>query len=76
MLSYSLAGLSWFQAGCVAAAPARLQSFHYAMPAIDDDDLILHVPTSIDADNQHASDVTTFHRVRDFRALALPLAAG
>lgn len=75
MLLYSLDALNWFQAGCLAMWPSPLQSFHYATPFIDGDDLLLLVRTSRDAPNQHDSDSITFHRVNDFRSLALELHA-
>ena len=75
MLNYSLDALNWFQAGCVAMYPSHLQSFHYAAPLIDGDDLLILVRTSRDAPNQHDSELMTFHRVRDFRSLALDLHA-
>jgi len=75
VLNYSLDVLNWFQAGCIAMYPSHLQSFHYAGPMIDGEDLLLLVRTSRDAPNQHDSDLMTFHRVRDFRSLALDLHA-
>jgi hypothetical protein len=53
-----------------------LQSFHYAAPLIDGDDLLIISRTSRDANNQHDSDLVTFHRVADFRRLALDLRPG
>jgi hypothetical protein len=73
MLLYSLDGLNWFQAGCVARAGKISQSFMYARPVIDGDDLAIISRSSIDAPNQHDADYATFHRVRDFRRLALNL---
>jgi len=72
---FLLDALNWFQAGCIARYPSHLQSFHYAGPMIDGEDLLLLVRTSKDAPNQHDSDLMTFHRVRDFRSLALDLHA-
>lgn len=73
MLLYSLDGLNWFQAGCVARAGKISQSFMYARPVIDGNDLVIISRSSIDAPNQHDADYATFHRVRDFRRLALNL---
>ncbi len=73
MLFYSADALNWFQAGCIAQAPKLSQSFMYARPVIDGDDLAILVRTSIAAPNQHDADHATFHRVRNFRALALKL---
>jgi hypothetical protein len=73
VLMYSLDALNWFQAGCVAMSTNPLQSFHYAAPLIDGDDLLILSRTSKDAPNQHDSDLVTFHRVKNFRRLALNL---
>lgn len=73
MLLYGVDGLNWFQAGCVAQAPKISQSFMYARPVIDGDDLAIIARSSIHAPNQHDADHATFHRVRDFRKLALNL---
>ncbi len=73
MLSYGADGLNWFPAGCIAQAPKLSQSFMYARPMIDGDDLAIIARSSIDAPNQHDADCATFHRVRDFRRLALGL---
>jgi len=73
MLLYGVDGLNWFQAGCVAQAGKISQSFMYARPVIDGDDLAIIARSSINAPNQHDADYATFHRVRDFRRLALKL---
>lgn len=73
MLMYGLDGMNWFQAGCVAQAPKISQSFMYARPVIDGDDLAIIARSSINAPNQHDADHATFHRVKNFRALALKL---
>lgn len=73
MLLYGLDGLNWFQAGCVARAGKISQSFMYARPVVDGNDLAIISRTSIDAPNQHDADYATFHRVRDFRRLAMKL---
>ena len=73
VLLYSLDGLNWFQAGCIAMWPSPLQGFQYATPLIDGDDLVLLVRTSRNGPNQHDAELMTFHRVRDFRSLALDL---
>jgi len=74
MLMYSLDALNWFQGGCIAMSRNPLESFHYAAPLIDGDDLlILSRTSSPDARHQHDSDLVTFHRVEDFRHLALNL---
>lgn len=73
MLMYGIDGLNWFQAGCIAQAPKVSQSFMYARPVIDGDDLAIIARSSIDAPDQHDADYATFHRVKDFRSLALKL---
>jgi hypothetical protein len=73
MLSYSLDGLNWFPAGCIAQAAKLSQSFMYARPVIDGDDLAIIARSSVQAPNQHDADYATFHRVRDFRRLAMKL---
>jgi hypothetical protein len=73
MLQYSVDGMNWFQAGCVAQAGKISQSFMYARPVIDGDDLAIIARSSINAPNQHDADHATFHRVKNFRSLALKL---
>jgi hypothetical protein len=73
MLLYGLDGLNWFQAGCVAQAQRISQSFMYAAPVIDGDDLAIVCRSSVAAANQHDADYATFHRVRNFRRLAMNL---
>lgn len=73
MLLYSVDGLNWIQTGCIAQAPQLSQSFMYARPVIDGDDLAILVRASINAPNQHDADFATFHRVKRFRQLALEL---
>jgi hypothetical protein len=73
MLLYSLDALNWFQAGCIAIARKLRQSFMYACPLIDGDDLLILSRTSHDARDQHDADLSTFHRVSDFRSLALDI---
>lgn len=73
MLQYSADGLNWFPAGCVAQAARLSQSFMYARPVIDGNDLAIVARSSLHAPNQHDADTCTFHRVRNFRSLALNL---
>jgi hypothetical protein len=73
MLQYSVDGLNWFPAGCVAQAAKLSQSFMYACPVVDGGDLAIIARSSVNAPNQHDADTATFHRVRDFRKLALDL---
>jgi hypothetical protein len=76
MLIYSLDVLNWFQAGCIAMWSSPMRSFHYAAPLIDGDDMLILSRTTKDGRNQHDSDLVTFHRIPDFRSLALDLHAG
>jgi hypothetical protein len=74
MLFYSLDALNWFQAGCIAKAESVRQSFMYGRPMIAGDDLfVVSRTSSIEASDQHDADLATFHRVRNFRFLALNL---
>ena len=73
MLMYGLDGLNWFPAGCVAQAARLTQSFMYAKPVIDGEDLAIIARSNIEGPNQHDADCATFHRVRNFRRLALNL---
>lgn len=73
MLLYSVDGLNWFQAGCIAQAAKLSQSFMYAAPVVDGDDLAIIARSSVNAPNQHDADFATFHRVKNFRKLALKL---
>jgi hypothetical protein len=73
MLMYCLDGLNWFQAGCVAQAARISQSFMYAALVIDGDDLAIISRSSVNAPDNHDADYATFHRVRNFRSLALKL---
>ncbi len=73
MLFYGIDGLNWFPAGCVARAGRLGQSFMYPSHLVDGDDLLVIAWTSVNGDNRHDADVATFHRVRDFRRLAMNL---
>ncbi len=53
MLSYSIDGLNWFQAGCVAMSKNPLESFHYSSQVIVGDDLLVLSRSSIGAANQY-----------------------
>ena len=59
--------------GCVAKWPSPIQAFSYPCMVIDGDDLLLALRTSRDALNQHDADLITFHRVRNFRSLAMDI---
>lgn len=73
MLQYSVDGLNWFPAGCVAQAAKVSQSFMYARPVVDGNDLAIIARSNINGPNHHDADCATFHRVKDFRGLALNL---
>ncbi len=73
MLYYSRDSLNWFQAGCAAMWPSPIQSFMYPSAAIDGDDIVFISRTSSEAQNQHDADLVTFHRIADFRALAMDI---
>jgi hypothetical protein len=73
MLMYGLDGLNWFQAGCVARAGKLSQSFMYPALAIDGNDLVIVSRSSVHAPNRHDADYATFHRVGNFRDLAMNL---
>ena len=73
MLSYASDGLNWFPAGCIAAAQSLKQSFHYPCMVIDGADLAVLSRTSVNSGDYHDSDLLTFHRVRDFRSLAMDI---
>lgn len=71
-LSYSADVLNWIQAGVIAVTEHPWNGFQYAAPCIDGEDLLLLSRTALEAANQHDSNVITFHRLRDFRALVAP----
>jgi hypothetical protein len=73
MLSYSVDALNWFPAGCIAETSNPRQSFMYPAASIDDDDIVLISRTSVNGRDQHDADLVTFHRIRNFRSLAMNL---
>lgn len=72
-LHYSLDAMNWFPAGIVAIWPNPLQAFMYPSAAIDRDDLVFVSRTSQNAPNQHDAEMVTFHRIQNFRSLAVNL---
>ncbi len=72
-LYYSLDALNWFQAGIVAMSRNPMRGFHYTTPLVDGDDLLIVSRTASGDFNQHDNDMITFHRVQDFRTLAVEL---
>ena len=76
MLIYSIDGLNWFHAGCVAMSKNPMEAFHYSSQLVDGDDLLVLSRTSMggkDNYNNHDSNMITLHRVKNFRSLALDL---
>jgi hypothetical protein len=73
MLWYSLDSLNWFPAGWIARAQGWTQSFHYPVMLVDGDDLVLISRTGRSSGNQHDVDLATFHRIKNFRKLAVDL---
>ncbi len=72
-LWFSTDSLNWMPVGLVAGTSDMLQSFHYPSMCIEGDDIIMAVRTSVDGDNQHDSDLLTFHRIENFRDLAFDI---
>jgi hypothetical protein len=68
-LWYSLDSLNWIPAGWIAKADGWAQSFMYPVFVFDDDDLLVVARSG----NFHDTDLTTFHRIRNFRNLAVSL---
>jgi len=62
--------VDWCFAGMLAIGESERQSRHYTCAAVDGDDL-LFVSRSSDqnADSAHNSNMSTFHRVKNFRSL-------
>lgn len=73
MLFYSADSLNWFQAGCIAMSKNPIQSFMYPAFDFDSEDIVLISRTSRDSNSQHDADLSTFHRIRNFRELSLDL---
>jgi len=74
MLYYSVDCLNWFHAGCVARATTTWEAFMYPYFVTAGDDLLLVAQTcSENATNFHDSDQVTFHRVPEFRSLAMDI---
>ena len=69
----SFDALNWLPAGYVVVWPLVRQSSNYCGLLIDGDDLLVAARTSRGGRNQHDNDLTTFHRVRNFRGRARAL---
>jgi hypothetical protein len=73
VLQFSVNALNWFPAGYIAIAPSMLESFSYPSLLIDGNDLLVLARSGIgDNENQHDTNLITFHRVRNFRSLVPP----
>jgi len=69
-LSYSPDLLRWTFAGLVAVGPADNAARHYATMMIHGDDIyIVSRSGDLRAKNAHDNNLTTFHKVKDFRNL-------
>jgi hypothetical protein len=73
VLSYSLDALNWFPAGWIAKARKLTQSFMYPSMVVDGDDLALLSRSGVNSGDYHDADMATFHRIRNFRSLALDI---
>jgi hypothetical protein len=73
MLSYSLDALNWLPACSIAKAEKMTQSFMYPSMVIDGNDIALLSRTGRDSGDYHDADLATFHRVRNFRSLAMDI---
>lgn len=71
-LFVSFDALNWLPTGYVAIWPLMRQASNYCGLLIDGDDLLVASRSSRNGRHQHDNDLTTFHRVPRFRALAEP----
>jgi hypothetical protein len=65
--------LNWLPACSIAKAEKMTQSFMYPSMVIDGDDIALLSRTGRDSGDYHDADLATFHRVRNFRSLAMDI---
>lgn len=70
MLYFGHDGMNWMPAGCIAFAPTPSQSFMYPSMVIDGDDLVVLSRTGRESGHFHDANLSTFHRIKDFRSLA------
>lgn len=69
-LHFSKNLVDWCFAGMLAIGPTERHSRHYTGVDVDGDDLVFVSRTSDEnADSAHNSNMSTFHRVKDFRSL-------
>jgi hypothetical protein len=83
MLWYACDALNWFPAGCIARTEHLTEAFMYPVMHVDGDDLAILVRTSKHdaglrsevraASGFHDANLMTFHRVRNFRSLAMDI---
>ena len=66
----SFDALNWLPAGYIVVWPLVRQASNYCGLLIDGDDLLVVARTSREGAHQHDNDLTTFHRIRDFRERA------
>jgi hypothetical protein len=72
-LYVSFDALNWLPATYIIIWPLLRQSSNYCGLLIDGDDLLVAARTSRNGRDQHDNDLTTFHRVKNFRSFASPL---
>ena len=72
-LFYGMDGLNWFPAGCIARGEKPAQAFNYCSSIVDGDDLLVVSRTARDMQDQHNNDLVTFHRITNFRRLAMAM---
>ncbi|QDV73834.1 sialidase family protein [Botrimarina mediterranea] len=70
MLYFGHDGKNWLPAGCVAFTATPSQSFMYPSMVIDGNDLAILSRTGRESGHFHDANLSTFHRVKDFRSLA------
>lgn len=70
MLSFSKNCIDWCFAGMVAIGTTPMDSRHYAVLAIDGDDLyVVSRSGNVYCKNAHDCAMTTFHKIKNFRGL-------
>lgn len=82
-LWYACDALNWFPAGCIARTERMSEAFMYPVMHIVGDDLVLVVRTvrryeGLQAKHRaasgfHDANMMTFHRIKDFRSLAMDI---
>jgi len=72
----SFDALNWLPAGYIVVWPLVRQASNYCGMMIDGEDLLVVSRTSRAGRNQHDNDLTTFHRIKNFRDRAAFLLPG